>query len=283
MMMMTTMIRRLQPGDLAAALKLTQAEQWSHRLEDWQFHFRLGRGWAACGDDGALLGTATWWSYGEHHGSVGLVVVDRSQQGKGIGRQLMQTIIDDAGARSLQLVATQAGLKLYRQCGFRDVGSIQQREGMISSAPASLALAGITMRQGTVDDMPALAALDRAALGAPRHELLGRLLAEGTSFVATLDGQPVGFAVKRPSGCGMLIGPIVADSEPLAIALVAKALDSSPGFTRIDIPADAGQLARWLDLAGLVRVDTVTAMRRGDLPEGHDGVRTFAPVSQAFG
>jgi hypothetical protein len=42
-------------------------------------------------------------------------------------------------------------------------------------------------------------------------------------------------------------------------------------------------LARWLDTVGLVKVDTVTAMRRGDAPDSHSGVRTFALASQAFG
>src|SRR4029453_14726794 len=102
-----------------AVLRLTQAEQWSHRLEDWQFHHRLGRGWAVCDDgDGGLPGPASWWAYGEQFGSVGLVLVDRQQQGKGLGRRLMNLIIDEAGSRALQLVATQGGLELYHACGF---------------------------------------------------------------------------------------------------------------------------------------------------------------------
>lgn len=278
------MIRRMQPGDLPAALKLTQAVQWSHRLEDWQFHARLGRGWTVCDDNDALLGTATWWSYGEHYGSVGLVVVDRSQQGKGIGRRLMETIIDDADSRSLQLVATRAGLKLYQQCGFREFGRIEQRQGIPSPQlelpPSS---AGAVLRPAAANDFAALEILDAAAIGAPRHELMQHLLNIGSGFVATLDGQPAGFVIKRQAGRGTLIGPVVADTESLAIALVAQALNSSTGFTRIDIPSNAERLARWLDTAGLVNVDTVTAMRRGDSPEAHTGVRTFALVSQAFG
>jgi GNAT superfamily N-acetyltransferase len=277
------MIRRLQPDDLNAALKLTQAEQWSHRLEDWQFHYRLGRGWAICDDGGVLVGTASWWSYGEHHGSVGLVLVDRSQQGKGIGRQLMDTIIDDAGSRSLQLIATQAGLKLYRQCGFREVGLIEQRQGILSASSLPAPAERITFRAASADDFEALAILDAAAFGAPRRELIRQVLAEGTGIVATLDGHLAGFAMKRQAGRGTLIGPVVADTESLAIALVAQTLTSTTGFTRIDIPAEASGLARWLDTVGLVRVDTVTAMLLGERPELHTGVLTFGLASQAFG
>lgn len=272
----------MQPDDLPAALKLAQAVQWSHRLEDWQFHHRLGRGWVASDDDNPMLGTATWWSYGEHYGSVGLVLVDGSQQGRGIGRRLMETIIDDAGSRSLQLVATQAGLKLYQQCGFREVGFIQQRQAILSSTieqPSSNAV----LRELTADDLDGLRTLDAAAFGAPRHDLMQHLLTVGAGFVASLDGKPAGFVIKRQAGRGTLIGPVVADSESLAIALVAKALNSSSGFVRIDIPSNPEQLAHWLDSIGLASVDTVTAMRRGDSPNTNSGVRTYALVSQAFG
>jgi GNAT superfamily N-acetyltransferase len=276
------MIRRMQPDDLPAALKLTQAVQWSHRLEDWQFHSQLGRGWAACDENDTLLGTATWWSYGEHHGSVGLVVVDGSQQGKGIGRQLMETIIDDAGSRSLQLIATQAGLKLYKQCGFSEVGQIEQRQG-IPSLPVESPPSSAVLREVTADDLQTLRALDAAALGAPRHELIQHLLTVSSGFIATLDAKPAGFVLKRQAGRGILIGPVVAQSESLAITLVAKALNSTTGFVRIDIPASAQQLGRWLESVGLVNVDTVTAMRRGAAAKANLDVRTFALVSQAFG
>lgn len=272
----------MQPGDLPGGLKLSQAVQWSHRLEDWQFHYRLGRGWVVSDDDGAMLGTATWWSYGEHHGSVGLVLVDGSQQGKGIGRRLMDTIIDDAGSRSLQLVATQAGLKLYKQCGFREVGLIEQRQGTLAS-PVQSPSSSAELREATADDLQALRALDTAAFGAPRHELIQHLLTIGSGFIATLGGHPAGFVIKRQAGRGTLIGPVVANSDSLAIALVAKALSSSTGFVRIDIPSSAEQLARWLDTVGLVKVDTVTAMCRGDAPRSNTGARTYALVSQAFG
>ena len=267
----------MQPEDLPSALKFTQAVQWAHRLEDWQFHYRLGRGWVACDEHGAMLGTATWWSHGEHHGSVGLVVVDRSQQGKGIGRRLMETIIDDAGSRSLQLVATQAGLKLYQQCGFREAGMIEQRQGEVS-APVAEPSTTAGMRATTAGDLEALTALDAAAMGAPRRELLQHVLDVGSGFV-----HPGGFVVKRQAGRGTLIGPVVAESESLAIALVARVLNSSTGFVRIDIPSHAEQLAAWLDSVGLVKVDTVTAMRRGASPAANPGMRTYALVSQAFG
>ena len=89
----------MQADDLPAALRLTQAQRWSHQSCDWQLHFRLGHGWVACDGAGTVVGTILWWSYGANLGSVGLVIVDSQQQGHGIGRQLMDVVIAAAGPR----------------------------------------------------------------------------------------------------------------------------------------------------------------------------------------
>lgn len=276
------MIRRMQPGDLPFALKLTQAENWSHRAEDWEFHYRLGRGWVACDADGALLGTVLWWAYGDAFGSIGLVVVDREQQGKGIGRQLMDAVIKDAGPRALQLVATNAGLKLYRQCGFDERGGIEQRQGVPTQPATVAAPSGTVLRAVTPEDLASLSDLDASAFGAPRNEVIKNVLSVGEGVVATEGGRPRGFALMRQSGRGALIGPVVASNESLAIALISHLLNASGGFTRIDVPTDAKEISAWLDTVGLVRVDQVTTMVRGSRPESRSGVRTFGLVSQAF-
>lgn len=277
------MIRPLLTTDLADALKLTQAENWSHRLEDWQFHFRLGRGWAVCDDHGALIGTALWWPYGEHFATVGLIVVDRRQQGKGIGRRLMHAIIEAAGSRTLHLVATQAGLKLYRQCGFEEIGTIEQRQGDPNRHAGITATVDTSLRAVTSDDAAVLSNLDANALGAPRDHVIRAVLASSSGGVlATRGGKPIGFALMRPSGRGHVIGPIVAPDEALATALISHLLDRGEGFARVDLPGDAVEVAQWLDRVGLVSVDRVTTMERGGRPSPQGPMRTFGLVSQAL-
>jgi hypothetical protein len=101
--------------------------------------------------------------------------------------------------------------------------------------------------------------------------------------VARRDGQPIGFALARKSGRGSVIGPVVAPDESLAITLIAHHLiNNSGGFVRVDIPTDAVQLANWLERAGLARVDRVTVMVRGEVPERSSPGRLFALVSQAL-
>jgi GNAT superfamily N-acetyltransferase len=269
-------------SDLAAALALTQTMHWPHRQADWEFHFRLGRGWVACDTSGAVVGTALWWPYGDHFGTVGLVVVDASHQGKGIGHRLMNAILADAGTRTLQLVATQAGLSLYRRCGFKEYGGIEQRQGTPvrgAEVPASDA----TLRAVVRSDVESLGALDAMAFGTNRATVLQQVFAAGSGVLAERHGCLAGFALLRRSGRGVAIGPVVADDQRLAIALIAHHLQNTDGsFLRIDVPANAAIVTAWLEANGLVSVDQGTTMVRGEHPVRPSDVRTFALVSQAL-
>jgi GNAT superfamily N-acetyltransferase len=276
-------LRRLEERDLNGALRLSQAERWSHRLADWEFHYRLGRGWVACDPDDKLLGTASWWAYGDRVGTVGLVLVDPSHQGQGIGRQLMNAVMSEAGPRVLHLVATKAGLTLYQRCGFRERHGIGQHHGIASHIPAFAVSSDAVLRTVTPADLPELCDWDTITCGASRRQVISAVFDAGGGVLAHRNGRLAGFALMRQSGRGALIGPVVADGEPLAIALIAHQLKTSRGFTRVDVPTEAVQLAEWLQAAGLVCVDRVTAMIRGDVPEERSAARIFGLVSQALG
>jgi hypothetical protein len=137
------------------------------------------------------------------------------------------------------------------------------------------------VRRAQAGDLSGLVALDAAAFGASRAPLIERLMTEGDIRVLENGGILRGFAVRRAFGRGETIGPVVAETEDDAIALVASVL--RPGFQRIDIPVAAKTLAAWLTRVGLVAVDSVTVMTRGAWPDSREGKRRFALASQALG
>ncbi|MGQ0836010.1 MAG: GNAT family N-acetyltransferase, partial [Gammaproteobacteria bacterium] len=277
-------LRRLEGRDLPAALRFTQELNWSHRLEDWEFHARLGRGWAACEPPDDLVGTAIWWPWGPDVGTVGFVLVRKDRQGRGIGARLMDVVLEDAGPRTLRLVATRAGLGIYRRLGFVERGAILQCQGELARVPAAAPPPGVALSDVTEADVDSLCELDAGAFGAPRPELIRAIYAlGGGGLVATRDGAPVGFVLQRFSGRGMLLGPLVAEDEPLAIALASALLARGTGFTRADIPADAQALAAHLGTFDMRAVDEYASMTRGELPARRASVRTFGLVSQALG
>ncbi|MGH7105462.1 MAG: GNAT family N-acetyltransferase [Acetobacteraceae bacterium] len=274
--------RRIQPEDLAEGLRLTQAESWSYRLEDWSFHFRLGKGWVACDAGGRVLGTAFWWPYGERFATVGLVVVDRHEQGKGIGRKLMNAVMEDAGARSLQLVATRAGMRLYEQCGFREQGAICQHQGVASAATRPLQTGTASLGAVTSADLATIVQWDANVFGTDRTSVLAAVLASGEGVLASRHGRLAGYALAREAGRGTTIGPVVAEDETLAIEMVARLLQRRSGIMRLDVPADATVLGGWLESSGIKRVDTAAVMIRGTPLPRRSAARILGLVSQAL-
>lgn len=277
------MLDGLTPADLPAALALTQAQNWSHQMHDWALHLRLGRGFGARDADGSLLGTAIWWDWGAALATLGLVVVRPDAQGRGIGRRLMHAILGETGARDVGLVATNAGLKLYQDCGFVTTGGVLQCQGTVRGR-GTTAPAGLRLRALRPTDRDTLLALDAAATGAGRAALLDAILSAGMpALVAEDAGGALGYALLRPAGRGVTVGPLVARDEQVAIALATAALDQVEGLARLDVPAAATALVAALESRGLVVVDRVTAMLRGPAPAVRGDVQRFGLASQAFG
>jgi predicted N-acetyltransferase YhbS len=299
-------LRALDARDLEAVHALAAAVGWPHRAQDVAMMLSLGQGVAACGPDGAILGSAMRWDWPADCGTVGMVLVAPAAQGKGIGRQLMQGLLAAVPARAWRLHATLAGLGLYERLGFRPMGIVRQHQGIIGEqSPSRSAKAdhprlgpcvdreshgfsafaeddgGGSLRSVQPADLSALIALDHAAFGAPRAALIARLTADGEIRVLERGGKLRGFVARRSFGRGETIGPLVAETEDDAIALAGAVL--RPGFQRIDIPAEATALAAWLTRAGLAAVDAVTVMIRGEWPAVGGTARRFALASQALG
>jgi predicted N-acetyltransferase YhbS len=275
-------LRALTPDDLDACHSLSEAVGWAHRREDWALVLGLGQGLAAIAE-GELVGTAMWWAFGLGHASLGSIIVAPERQGVGIGKLLMQGLLEVTSGRSRGLIATEEGRPLYAKYGFVPAGTVLQHQG---SAPAIAALPlepGETLRLATEADLPVLAGLDEAATGLPRASVLAALLDRGEAHVLERHGVVAGFSVLRRHGLGWLIGPVAAVDDRAARCLIAHGLAARPGeFIRVDVPAPTG-LGAWLTELGLPEVDTGLVMLCGERPAPPGPARLFALVNQALG
>jgi GNAT superfamily N-acetyltransferase len=275
-------LRPLVPADIPAAHRLSQAVDWLHRAEDWDFALGLGHGVAAVAN-GDILGTALWWPYGDDYATLGLIIVSPQHQGAGIGKMMMQALLDQAGTRTLMLNATAQGVPLYEKNGFRPGGEIHQHQGMFSAAPPPALAAHERIRFAAMPDLPVLARLDADATGLQRRHVLQRLLQVGEAIVLERNGEPVGFAILRPFGRGLTIGPVVAADGDAARLLISHWLHEQRGqFVRIDVTGGSG-LGDWLGERGLPLVGVVSSMTRGASPAPTGPARLFALVNQALG
>lgn len=267
------------PEHIEGAIALSRQAGWPHRLEDWQMVLAVSSGVVAVEEGRRVVGTVLVTSYGEDCATINMVIVDDAMRGRGLGRKLMDAALGIAGNRQLRLVATSDGLPLYEKLGFRETGSVLQHQGHV---PAIAAPDDVEPVQEA--DFDAIAALDRAAFGADRKDLLKYVAKVGRFAVIRRAGQLQGFAALRAFGRGEVIGPVVAANADDARKLISFFVASRPGaFLRVDTTADTG-ISPWLAAHGLAHVGGGLAMRTAPVEAAAlSAPKTFALANQALG
>ena len=110
-------------ADLPAAMTLVNQVGWNQTIADWaRFVNAEPAGCFAASVDARLVGTAATIIYGQL-AWVGMVIVDSSYRGRGIGRGLFQSVLDFLDGRAIPCVkldATPAGKPVYERFGFVD-------------------------------------------------------------------------------------------------------------------------------------------------------------------
>ena len=278
--------RTFNPDDVDAAHGLSQVVRWPHRAEDWRFMAEAASGLVA-ELDGTVIGTALCWKFGADRASLGMVIVSPEQQGHGIGRKLMELLLEQTGERITFLHATPAGKPLYEKLGFEAFGLTEQHQGIVAHVPPLSLPPGEQLRPLSTNDTPQLIELASRASGFDRSAVLPELLAIAQGIGLEHDGELIGFSILRRFGRGYVIGPVAAvESGDLsrAKALVHYWLSSHVGeFMRIDIPAECG-LSGWLGELGMSHVDTPVKMVRNSPTalQVDPTVRQFSIINQAM-
>jgi len=281
-----TTLRPMRADDLASCHAMSLHLHWPHRLADWQFHHQVSNSWAVeleqSGGTRSVAGSGMLCRLGEDYASLGLVIIADALQGCGLGRAMMQRLLQDAGARNVILNATDAGRPLYEKLGFVVTDTLSQHQSTTARATPVLA-ADARIRPLRKDEAPFLLALDRQASGMDRSALLKPLLASSEVAVLEQAGQVKGVAMLRQFGRGRVIGPVIATQAEDAKALIAHWVNAYPGaYLRIDVPGRTG-LKPWLEEIGLTCVDNVVSMCRGTPPSPATSWRTYSLINQALG
>ncbi|KNH10067.1 Histone acetyltransferase HPA2 and related acetyltransferase [Candidatus Burkholderia brachyanthoides] len=281
--------RPFTADDIPTAHGLSVAVQWPHRPEDWRDMFNAGTGFVA-EDAGVVIGTALCWKFGAQRSTLGLVIVSPEQQGRGIGRKLMELVLEELGERITFLHATEAGKPLYEKLGFAGCGSIDQHQGPITEVAAIAPPEGERLRAMTHDDLAKVVELASRASGFDRSATIPALLESAQGVVLERDGEMLGFSLLRRFGRGHVIGPVVATASADAVrakALITHWLAQNPGaFVRMDVPAGTG-INDWLTSVGLKHVSSVVKMMRNAPANEHSGLpdatyRAFGIINQAM-
>ena len=277
-------VEPIKPTDRARLHELTVSVFWPHRDNDLDLLMKLGAGYIALDEIGRPLGSAMHFDMGDDFAMLGMMVTPPRLQAQGGGRFLLQRIMADSAGRDMRLNATRSGYRLYQSAGFQHITPVFQHQGHPGPLPEVDALPGITLSPLTPDDRTAVQQMDRIAFGADRATVIDALLDVSTGVIATRAGKPCGVAMMRRFGKGQVIGPLVAESEALAVQMVADLLRQVPDrFVRVDTPCDGPLLTGFLTAAGLPCFDTVTEMRLGGHPRATEGLVTYALAAHSLG
>jgi GNAT superfamily N-acetyltransferase len=284
-------MRALSPDDVPAALGLCRQARWNQTEEDWRVFLMLAPETcrAAC-VNGRLVGTVTVLPYGSF-AWIGMVLVDESVRGQGLGTALLQEALAIVGAtRTACLDATPLGRPVYMRLGFRADGELHRLERPASTDMTRDArpLDGAgphTLRPWRPEDLGVIARWDRDVFGADRSSLLSRCArgAPHLAWVAEITGETAGYLLGRSGHDFDHIGPLVVRNVEVATMLVAAALTRVSRPIVLDVPDGQSRFAEWLRAVGFRVQRPFTRMSLGPLRSPAMPDTLFAVLGPEFG
>ena len=218
------------------------AEGWNPGLDDAErFLAADPHSFLATEHEGEIVATVSCALYGDSYAFVGFYIVRPDLRRRGIGRPLFERALERAGGHVVGLDGVLEQQASYERHGFalahrnvrwRTMGGGTRPEGMVelSSLP-----------------FERLLAYDSAVFGSQRERFLRAWIDRpaGHALACMDGGEPVGYGVLRPSRAGMKIGPLFADGQDVAEALLNGVLAGAGPRTEvfIDMPAANGRAA----------------------------------------
>jgi hypothetical protein len=243
---------------------------WGVRRE-W---LRFAAGHAACvplvaDDDGDIVATGVGTINGRA-GWVGSIFVAPERRSTGLGRAITQALIDrleSAGCRTLVLVATKDGRRLYERMGFEVQTQYRTLEAVglpPAREPSHAGAAGSAIvRAYEAADLDAVLALDRHGTGEDRGHAIARFAdPEATRVATSRAGAIAAFVIRAPWGGGATVAR--SSEAALEIVTARRRAAGTEGRVRVGlVDENVDGLAR-LTEAGFRPMWSAPRMIRGE-------------------
>jgi GNAT superfamily N-acetyltransferase len=269
-------ITRLAADDLPACLDLAADRGWKPDPRKWALLLERCEVYGMRDPaGGGLAGSVMLARYGRRLVVVGLMLVATRHGRRGLGRRLMEHVLEQAGGATVFLYATSYGRPLYERLGFRVVGVVTTATGRFTGEPDG------GSRHAVPGDGGGILALDAAAFGADRGRLLAAYLGLAEQVrVVERDGELRGYAVAAPAADQLGVGPVVAHDVETARTLIADVAGAAEVPVRLDVDH---RLRDWASEHGMTPGDDAALMVYGDrdLPGARE--RVVLPMTLALG
>lgn len=189
---------------------------------------------------------------------IGPITVDPQGQNAGVGRLLMQAVMDRAaeqhfpGVRLVQAAFHSRSMSLYAKLGF----DIREPLVVMQGSPIGHVPPGHTVRAAVAEDLEACNTLCRRVHGHDRSGELSDAISQGTARVVEHNGQIMGYTTVLG-----FFGHTVAENNTEMQALIGAAEEfAGPGLL---LPTRNTELFRWCLGRGLRVVQPLTLMALG--------------------
>jgi GNAT superfamily N-acetyltransferase len=278
-------IGRLELADLPDAQALVTEAGWNQIAADWRTFLDFGTVYAVRAAD-RVIATAATLPYGGRCAWISMVLVAGSHRRQGLATRLLDRCIADISAAGLVPVldATPAGRMVYAPLGFQDAWGFAR---LASHERTRAARAGFTVALQAIDDSawPALLAYDASVFGADRSRLLARMRGRlpPANLFAQRDGHVVGLLLGRDGRTAAHLGPLIAEDDATAIALLERALGDIRGTVYFDLADAKADVRAWAQAVGFEPQRPFTRMLLGRHESFGDVARTFAVIGPEFG
>lgn len=189
---------------------------------------------------------------------VGPVTVDPGAQDDGVGRLLMQDVIQRAaerrapGIRLLQAAYHSRSLSLYAQLGFH----VRDLLACMAGPPPRGEIPGHRVRSATSADVEACSTVCRHVHGHDRAGEVRDALAQGTALVVEHDGRISGYA----TDLAFFAHAVGESNDDVKALIMAAEAFGGPGIL---VPTTNAELFRWCLARRLRVVQLMTLMTRG--------------------
>lgn len=192
-----------------------------------------------------------------HIRGIGPISVDPATQDRGLGRRLMEHVLDRAGEGAIGVRLVQAAyntrsLSLYTRLGFRT----REPLSVLRGPPLRIAIPGHEVRPAQAADVEACNALCREIHGVDREAEVRGAIARSTAMAVEHLGSITGYATLLG-----FFGHAVARSNQDLMALIAAAPNfAGPGFL---LPTRNHEVFAWCLAQGLKLAMQATLMSIG--------------------
>ena len=189
---------------------------------------------------------------------IGPITVDPTTQNKGVGRALMQAVLDRThqqnapGVRLVQAAFHNRSMSLYTNLGF----SVREPLSVVSGTTVIKKLNGYDVRPASLADLQECNELCARIHGHHREGELADGIAQGLSFVVERGGKITGYA----SVMGFFGHSVGATNQDLMALIAATPHFHGPG---IFVPSRNTELFRWCLAQGLRVTQPMTLMSMG--------------------